>query len=193
MTSSHIIVSDPFTITLIRIKARQLCRRSDFSRSDYDDLRQEMRLYLLEKVSLFDPSRGRREAFVTRCLNTWVTMQLRYRGRQKRRASYQAVSLEGTPVACEGDVTSLGAILLKEDGQRRVQVYPVSPTEQFELREALDHVMEKLAPADRELLSQVAEDGLARTARERRVSRRQIKNALDRLRPYFEEAGLGHK
>ena len=53
MAESHDVVSDPFTVTLIRIKARQLCRRSDFSRSDYDDLRQELEQYKVgESVTL---------------------------------------------------------------------------------------------------------------------------------------------
>jgi len=191
MLSRQEVVSNPFTITLIRIKARQLCRRSDFSRSDYDDLRQDMRRYLLEKAHRFDPTRGTVEAFVTNCINTWVAMQLRYRGRQKRCDSYKAVSLERTPVECDGDITSLGAVLLEEDGQRLTQTYPMSPIEHFELREAIEHVMQGLEPDDRALLTHVAQHGVASAARERNVSRRQINNALARMRSRFEKAGLG--
>ncbi|MEL6740295.1 MAG: hypothetical protein AAFP26_06535 [Planctomycetota bacterium] len=42
MAQGHPVVSDPFTAKLTRIKAAQLCRRRDFSRSDYDDLSQGM-------------------------------------------------------------------------------------------------------------------------------------------------------
>ena len=192
MADSYNVVSDPFTVTLIRIKARQLCRRSDFSRSDYDDLRQDMRLYLLEKAHLFNPARGNLEAFVTNAVNTWVAMRLRYRSRQKRCESYKAVSAEHTPVECDGNITSLGAVLLEEDGRRLTQVYPISPAEHFELREAIDHVMQRLEPDDRALLTYVAEHGVASAARERNVSRRQINNTLARLRSRLEEAGLGH-
>jgi len=191
MAELHDVVSDPFTVTLIRIKARQLCRRSDISRSDYGDLRQDMRLYLLEKAHLFDPARGTIEAFVTNCINTWVAIRLRYRKRQKRRESYKAVSLERTPVECDGDITTLGAVLLEEDGQRLTQAYPISPVEHFELREAIEHVMQGLEPDDRALLAHVAEHGVASAARQRNVSRRQINNALARMRSRFEKAGLG--
>jgi len=191
MADSHDVVSDPFTVTLIRIKARQLCRRSDFSRSDYDDLQQDMRLYLLEKAHLFDPDRGNIEAFVTKALRTWVAMRLRYRKREKRRESYKAVSLERTPVEYEGGITSLGAVLLEEDGRRLTRTYPISEIEQFELREAIEHAMGSLEPGDRAMLTHVAEHGVANAARTFGVSRRQVSNAIARARAQFEKAGLG--
>jgi len=192
MAERHEIVSDPFTVTLIRIKARQLCRRSDFSRSDYDDIRQSMRLYLLEKAHLFDPVRGNLEAFVTNAINTWVGMELRYRERDKRRESYKAVSLERTPVECDGDVTTLGQVLLEEDGRRLTQTDPQSPVEQLELREAVQHAMQNVQPEDRAILIHAAEHGVASAARAFGRSRRQVLNTLARARIHFEKAGLGH-
>jgi len=191
MAERRDIVSDPFTITFIRIKARQLCRRSDFSRSDYDDLRQGMRLYLIEKVHLFDPVRGNLEAFVTRALRTWVAMHLRWRSRDKRRESYKAVSLEGTPVVCNGVMTTLGAVLLEEDGRRLTRTDPISAVEQFELREAIAHAMQHLKPQDHAILVHVAEHGVANAAKAFSISRRQVDNALARVRVHFEESGLG--
>ena len=191
MASSHAIVSDPFTATLINIKARQLCRRSDFSPSDYDDLRQDMRLYLLEKASLFDPERGNLEAFVTNALKTWVAMRLRYRNRNKRRGSHRAVSLERTAVKCDGQITTLGTVLLEDDGQRLTRTDPITPAEQFELRDGIKHVMANLSPEDRALLISVTEHGARPTARALGVSWRQITNALARIREQFEKAGLG--
>lgn len=184
------IVSDPFTVTLIRIKARQLCRRSDFSRSDCDDLQQQMRLYLLEKAQLFDPKRGNLEAFVTRILRTWVAMQLRWRSREKRRESYKALSLERTPVEYEGGITSLGAVLLEEDGRRLSRTSPISNAERFELNEAIAHALQNLTPQDRALLIQVAGHDVASAARAFGVSRRRINNALTRARAQFKKSGL---
>lgn len=187
----HFIVANPFTITFIRVKAGQLCKRSDFSRSDFDDLQQGMRLYLLEKAHLFDPDRGNLQAFVTQAINTWVAIQLRDRDCLKRRDDNTAISLEGTKVEHEEEVDSLGQVLLEADGQRLTRAYPKSDTEQFELHEAVGHVMAKLDPDDRELLLSLAEHGLKATARMRGVSWRQITNARDRLRKEFEKAGLG--
>jgi RNA polymerase sigma factor (sigma-70 family) len=190
MAESHNVVSDPFTVTFIRVKARQLCRRSDFSWSDYEDLQQDMRVYLLEKAHLFDPERGTVEAFVTRILRTWVAMQLRYRSREKRRDSFKALSLERTRVECDGDITALGVILVDEDGRRLSRYYTLSETERFELREAVAHAMDNLEPRDQEILTHVAEHGVASASRAFGVSRRQIDNAVARARDQFEKAGL---
>lgn len=192
MASSEFIVSAPFTVTFIHFKAAQLCRRSDFSRSDREDLEQSMRLYLLEKAHLFDPTRGNLEAFVTQALKTWVAMELRFRKRGKRSQSYRAVSLEGTPVNCDGDVTSLGEVLLEEDGNRRTQVDSISSLEQFEMRDAIDHAQSKLSPEDQDLLKSIVAHGITATAKARGISWRQVSNAMDRIRQEFESAGFGN-
>ncbi|MEZ6193261.1 MAG: hypothetical protein R3C45_18465 [Phycisphaerales bacterium] len=182
MTQNHDLLAAPYTQTLIRIKARQLCRRTDFSYSDYDDMRQGMRLHLLEKAHLFDPERGNLEAFVTQLINTWVAMQLRHHDCLKRREDKKAVSFERTMVEHEGETTHLGHVLLEDDGQRRAQAYPKSDIERFELLEAIEHVMSTLNTDDRDLLLSIAKHGLKATARLRGVSWRQVTNARDRLR-----------
>lgn len=190
---SQAIVGNPFTITLIRVKARQLCRRSDFSRSDYDELRQGMRLSLLEKAHLFDPARGNIEAFVTQMINTWVAMQLRYRNCPKRGDTYKTISLERTTVVHEGDDIRLGNLLLEKDGDRLTQTDTRSATEQFELREAITHAMAQLSAEDRAILVSVSEIGIKPTARKMGVSWRQVSNAMARIREQFEKAGIDHK
>jgi RNA polymerase sigma factor (sigma-70 family) len=193
MASSHDIVSDPFTVTFIRVKAGQLIKRSDFSSSDFDELQQDMRLYLLEKAHLFDPDRGNLESFVTKAVNSCVGMMLRHQDCLKRREDKKAVSLERTMVEHEGEISELGYVLLEDDGQRRTRAYPRSDFAHFELNEAVEHVMAKLDPDDRDLLLSIAEHGLKETARRRGVSWRQVTNARDRLRKEFEKAGLGRE
>jgi DNA-directed RNA polymerase specialized sigma24 family protein len=191
MGTQNSILDNDFANTLIRIKARQLCRRTDFSRSDYDDLQQDMRLYLLEKAHLFDPNRGNIESFITNTLKTWVAMRLRYQNREKRRDSHKAASLERTFVESDGCLTTLGAALLEEDGHRLTQTESISPMERFELRDALKHGLQTLEPDDRALLLEVAEHGITSTAKSRGTSWRQINNAMTRIRRHFEKVGLG--
>eukprot|EP00392_Amoebophrya_sp_AT5.2_P018997 g19681.t1 len=166
MGNPNQIVSDPFTATLIRIKAAQLCRRTDFSWSDRDDLTQQMLLYLLEKAHLFDPARGNIEAFVTNAIDSWVAMELRFRGRHKRRGDYEAISLEGTLVECDGDAVPLRTVLGPADQQRRRQSAPACQFDTAETAEAVAAVMATLDPKDRDLLRLVAEHGKAAAARE---------------------------
>jgi hypothetical protein len=191
MTVRPAVVTHPFTINFVQIKAGQLCRRSDFSRSDSEELQQGMVLYLWKKAHLFDPARGNIEAFVTNALTSWVGMELRRRSRLKRRCDYQAISLERTTIECDGDTDSLDSVISESDQERRTQRSGLSPIEMIALREALTHGMGRLSARDRELLLHVAEHGVASAARKSRVSRRQIENAIARMRSRFEDAGLG--
>lgn len=187
------IVSHPFAATFIRVKARQLCRRTDFSRSDHDDLQQDMRMYLLEKAHLFDPDRGNIEAFITKTLSTWVAMRLRFQERDKRRDSHKVASLEGTLVECDGGLAPLGAALLEEDGDRRTQSYSIGSLEQVELRDLFERVMQNLKPEDREVLHQVAEHGLRSAVRSLGLSRRHIEKVMARVRRLTEEKRSGRR
>lgn len=139
MAKGSDVVTDPFTQTLIKIKAAQLCRRTDFSRSDRDDLKQGMLLYLVEKAHLFDPARGNLEAFVTNAVNTWVGMEMRFRGREKRRGNLSAISLEGTILEFDGESDTLGALLSEADLRRRTHRTPASPIERIDIANAARH------------------------------------------------------
>lgn len=191
MGNHDLILDHDLTSTLIRIKARQLCRRSDFSRSDFDDLRQGMFLYVLEKSHLFDSQRGTIEAFVTNAVNTWVAMLLRSRSRLKRSGDSQAISLEGTLIERDGEETSLKAVLSIADLQRRTGAHTRDPIDQIDLRDAMARAVSTLTSDEQSLLRHVAEHGVASAARKHHVSRRQIENALARMRSRFEDAGLG--
>lgn len=96
------VVSHPFTAELIRQKARKLCRKPGFSRSDEEDLSQGMFLYVWERSRLFDPKRGTIQAFVITAVTSWEGMELRRRRAKKRRGGLHALSLESTMVACDG-------------------------------------------------------------------------------------------
>lgn len=200
MAQGHPVVSDPFTAKLIRIKAAQLCRRSDFSRSDYDDLRQGMVTYLIEKAHLYDPDRGNVESFVTKAVNTFVAMELRFRSREKRAGNYVAVSLERTEIRGPKGVCALRDVASDRDGHRRTgTVPPGHAIESIELVEALAYAMSRLEPDDLELLKHVAEHGWSSASRVwtelmgRPICRRSIERRLKALRSIFEDAGFGCK
>jgi len=182
MSIRSTIVSHPFTSDLVRRKAAQLCRRSDFSRSDEEDLRQDMALYLWAKARLFDPTRGNVEAFVTTAIGSWVGMELRRRRAGKRCNGYKTISLEGTLVACDGELDSLADMIGDADGQRRNGIEAKDLIDEIEIREAFRRVSASLSARERALLRDVIDHGVAGAARLRRVSRRQIDRALAAIR-----------
>lgn len=190
-TRRSAIFSHPFTGELIHQKARKLCRKPGFSRSDEEDLRQKMTLYLWTKAWLFNAERGSVEAFVTMALASWVKMEFRRRRAKKRREGYGAVSLEGTLIEHDGETVSLGAVLDERDLQRRSQRSVRSAAEMVDLSDEAGRVLAALTPSERVLVALVIERGVSGAARQRGVSRRQIQNALSRMRSRFENPDLG--
>lgn len=190
MASSHPVVTHPYAATLIRIKAKQLCRRTDFSRCEVEDLQQSMRAYLVEKAPLYDPTRGNLEAFITNLVNTWVGMELRRRGREKRRLAHRNVSLDTTMIEHEGDQVPLGAAISEVDLLRRLGRTPESAQDRIELREAIANAIQKLTPDQQALLSDVMDSDVSTAADRHGVSPSTVRRRLNQMRQVFSRAGL---
>ena len=196
MATRHDVVDHPFTARLIKIKARNLCRRSDSSPSDVEEYEQEMRIYVWRKSHLFDPARGRIEAFVTMALTSWVGMELRRRRRRKRWNGRPTISIERTKIECGGDAITLGAVLSEADGRRHTFRHHFTPLELLILQERVRHGLSRLTAEERDLLHHVAEHGVASAAREwterlgRPFSRRQVGKEMLRIRRKFDDPRL---
>lgn len=196
MATRHDVVNHPSTAELIKSKARQLCRRTDFSTSDLDECEQEMHIYVWRKSHLYDPARGRVEAFVTIALKSWVGMELRRRHRHKRWNGRPTLSIERTKIECEGVSTPLLEVLDASDGPRHTFRVLPTPLDLLVLQECVRHGLARLTPEQRDLLHHVAEHGVASAAREwserlgRPFSRRQISNEMARIRLRFGDPRL---
>jgi len=190
------LIFHPFTQEHIRIKARQLCRRSDFSKSDFPDLKQEMLLYLWSKAHLFDPTRGTIEAFVTETTKSCIAMILRRRDRMIRRGDIDAISLEGTLIEHDGVTDMLKSVLDEADFTRRTQQERRNPIDLYLLQESVRQTFRTLTPDQQDLLVHIVEHSLSSASREwtrreqRRVTRHEIEKRVLLIRSRFKDAGL---
>jgi DNA-directed RNA polymerase specialized sigma24 family protein len=180
------VVSHPFTAELIRQKARKLCRRPGFSRSDEADISQGMYLYVWERSRLFDPTRGTVEAFVITAVTSWEGMEYRRRRAKKRHDDFHAISLESTMVACDGDVDSLASVLEGRDGVRLAGRDSKSLLNELEIRDEYRLVIAQLTKREQQLFRDISELGVAGTARKRRASRRRIDRLVAQIRERLE-------
>lgn len=196
MANRHDVVFHPFTKKHIRIKALQLCARSDFSKSDFPDLKQEMLLYLWSKAHLFDPSRGTIEAFVTSTIKSCVGMILRHRDREMRRGDIYAISLEGTLIEHDGVTDMLKSVLDDADFARRTQQDRRHPIDLYLLQKSVRQVFRSLTPDQQELVLHIAEHGLSSASRDwtrreqRKVTRHEIEKRVLQIRSRFKDADL---
>ncbi len=184
MSVDRSIVLSPFAQQFIQTKSRQLCRRSGFSASDVDDVRQGMLLHLWTKAHLFDRSRGRLEAFVTTASKSWIGMELRRRGRAKRGSSRPLWSLDVTVIRSDA-VTTPGALLLPDDRQRHLGRYGRPECDEPSSRELIASVFARTTPEERSLLIGVVDRGVAGAARASGRSRREIQRDLHAIRSRF--------
>lgn len=151
---------------LIRARAWQLCRRSDFSSSDYDDLRQAMLLHLIRTTHLYDPARGTPTAFAEVVLANWSAQHLRDRSRLKR-SLHRTRSIEEL-----GEAPSI---------DRRWR--PATPVPQrAHERDMYRRCLLALSPQQLRLLADAALRGERWTARAHGLSRRQVRNELEAIR-----------
>jgi hypothetical protein len=188
MTSRSDIVSNSFAASLIRRKARQLCRRPGFSRSDEDDLKQGMRLYLWSASRLFDPARGNVESFVVTALRSWTDMEVRRRRAGMRFTGVEDVSLDSTMVdRGDGELSPMSAGIGVEDADRRLGVERRGPASDLEFREDVALVEARLTRAELRFMRDVVDRGVAGAARKRRTSRRQVLARLAAIRERFAD------
>lgn len=179
--------------SLIRFRAKQLARRSGFSRSDRDDLEQRLWLALRKQADGFDADRASVDTFADRVVNSAVAMILRERRRLKRVAGLRAQSLDRVvPAEDEGDEScALRDLLSDDDRGRRLGTVSADPTTQRLDHEAFEHGLDSLPEHLRDVCRRVMGGSVLSASRELGISRRQVRNSLAEARPYFERAGFG--
>lgn len=169
--------------SLIKYKARQLSRKTGFSRTDEKDIAQGLVLALLAKAHLYDSSRSSQNTFVDRVVRSAIAMLLRDRRRLKRAAGFTAESLD-KPSSCDADTAPLRDSLPASG--------PSGPetVEQADFVAAMGNVVESLPPDLQGIAARLKIDPVSAVARDMGISRRQVRNAIEHIRNHFESKGL---
>lgn len=187
--AGNIVLTD-YATTLIRVKARQLCRRTDFSSSEHDDITQELWLRLLTKAHYFDPQRGSLGTFVDRVVCSHVRTILRGRRRQSRLPWSGAISLERTIVEVDGIPTPAYQTISEADLHRRIGTVFTCGAARQEEAAALAHALRSMPARLRDVCQHLREGTISSAARALGTSRRQVRSAKRAVRRYFQRAGL---
>jgi RNA polymerase sigma-70 factor, ECF subfamily len=108
-----------YSQSLIRKLAQELSGKPGFTRSDEEDLQQELVLHLLEKAHYFNPNRGSPNTFAKQVIQSGYFTILRNRGRLKRSAGFRTLSLEQTSALRDKETTMLRDLIEGSDLERR--------------------------------------------------------------------------
>jgi len=179
-------VLDAHVQKLIHIKAHQLLRHPGFSRSDRDDLVQELTLRLWRQVPRFDPNRAPFHTFAARVLDSCAATIVRERRRLKRAAGLRAQSLENTFVQRGSTSLPLVDVVRDSDPERRTGV----GARRNQIMVDVSRAVEALSPDLRDICRRLMSGTPASVARDLGLSRYLLRRAVARLRRHFEEAGL---
>jgi len=176
----------------IRVKARQLTRRSEFNRSDREDLEQELWLALLSQADQYDPQRASLHTFIDRVVGAAAKMLLRDRRRQKRVPGQATVSLDRTLVHRTGQPKRpLRQLLLDADLSRRTGAVRPDETARCEDAKAVARALDAMPEDMRDVCHRVMVGSISATARQMAISRHQVRKVLQTAGPYLQQAGCG--
>ena len=185
------IVFTEYAKTCIRVKARQLAKRSEFRRSDEDDLQQELWLALLKKAHRFDSHRGSSNTFVDRVLNNAAGMMVRHPYRKKRAPEQKAISIERFKISdADGTKDRLENFLSNADLSRRTGANDRDEYVCYDDAKAISHALSEMPEEMRDVCRHMMGGSISAAARDLGMSRRRIREALQSARPYFEQAGF---
>jgi len=177
---------DAYVRRLIHIKARQLLRHPGFSRSDFDDLVQELTLRLWRKVPQFDPIRASFHTYAAHVLESCVATIVRERRRLKRAAGLRAQSLENTFVQRGSASTPLADLVSDSDLERRTGV----DARRKQITAEVNRAVETLSPDLRDLCRRLMTGTTASVARDLGVSRYEVRKTVARIRREFAKTNL---
>jgi RNA polymerase sigma factor (sigma-70 family) len=169
----------PESLTTIRVKVAGLIGRYGLTDQDFEDLHQEVALYVLAQLPHFDPQRSSLATFVSRCCDRAITRILRARRAPKRRCARD--------YACTDELHGDGA-----DGYGEELAHAVAQCEerQRDLRMDIAQVATELPARLRSLLQRLMSDSPSDIARKRGVARQRIAEDIARIRCVFVRRGI---
>jgi|GEM_PF-6073630 len=156
-------VDEPTVEDLIDRSAKRMSRCCGHSPSDQEDLKQDMRIFLIEKEDQYDPDRSPVVAYVNCLLRTWVLMRIRYSKRLIRK----------------------GHLSTRWFGDHDEPMNPSKSEidcKNIDTADLLEACRSRLSSDEFQLLISVSQIGKSRTASELCISRSQVYIRLSQIR-----------
>ena len=179
-----------FAHKFIRHKTRQLVGRAGLTRSDREELDQELKLRLIERFPQFDPQKADWKSFVTTVIERQVATMLQARSRLKRSGAETIVSLSEESSDDEGLATELADQVTLEHAQAVSREFDRSLHEHAEVEHDLAVVLSQLPPEERHVCELLQQVSLSEAARQLNVPRTTLYATVARLRERFAAHGL---
>ena len=185
------VISD-YAVKLISRKARQLVGTAGFTKSDIEDLEQEMILDLLERLPKYDPDKAAQNTFVTRLVERKISKLIRDRKREIRNFCRESCSLNDLLEDPEGNTIERAYTIDQDRASIRIGRRNHTSEEEAQLRLDVSLVLSGLPDDLRPIAERLKTQTLTEAANSLGIPRTTLYGAKKRLRRIFEDAGLRH-
>jgi RNA polymerase sigma factor (sigma-70 family) len=179
-----------FAAKLIRRKAKQLAARAGFTKADRQDLEQEMKLRVWQRLPQFDPSKAHWNAFVTTIVERHAATILQRARRTKRFEDNPHVSLSELVEDCDNVLVELAETIGPQHKELLTGRYVDTAENLSDLKLEVEEVVAALPDDLRRLCELLKFHNVKDAAREMGIPRTTASSMVARLRAIFIEAGF---
>jgi RNA polymerase sigma-70 factor (ECF subfamily) len=163
--------------------------KAGFTRSDREDIEQELRLQVLQATPQFDPQVGDWTAFLKTVIER-AAAKLWQHSLAEMRHPDRSESLQQLVRGEDGFLTEKANTLLEDAHTRRLGTTARSSQHHFEMTQDVAAVLASLPDELRDLCERLQHQSVGEIARETGMPRTTLRDAIKRLRAVFEQAGL---
>jgi RNA polymerase sigma-70 factor (ECF subfamily) len=182
-------ISD-YAAETIHHKARQLVGTAGFTEGDIEDIEQELRLDLLERLPRFNPAKATQKTFVARVVERRISTLIRYRTQEGRDHRRLTCSLSENIVDADGELTERASTISHDAADIRMHRRTRSREEESQLRDDVSIVLTRLPRGQRMIAEQLKTEPFIRAAKSLGRARPSLYDARKKMQVVFEEAGL---
>lgn len=177
---------------LIHHKARQLVGTAGFTRDDVEDLEQEMRLDLLERLPKFNPNKATYNTFVSRLVERKICNLIRHRTQEIRDFRCEEGSIHDVVESGDSGDEKVERIetVTQDEQDFRLGKHIRSAEARRDLQLDISLVLPKLPPKLRKPAELLQTVSITTAARKLGIPRSTLYDRIARLRRIFEDVGL---
>jgi RNA polymerase sigma-70 factor (ECF subfamily) len=179
-----------YTIKRIRFKASQIVGKHGFAEDDFDDLRQELMLDVLERLPKFNSGRADIKIFISTVVNNRIATLIKRHEAECRDHRRVERSLDEQVPGDDDDWTTFGEGVTEEDARSRLGRAGRSDHERVELTLDVAMALGQLDEGDRQLCLELQVKTPLEISRETGLRRAGIYERIAKIRKKFIRAGL---
>lgn len=181
---------EDYARTFIKLRAVNLKEILGLSRSDIDDLRQDLTIHLIERMPLYDPEKSTPKGFIVMVLNNRIRTIIRLYRESMEALNLATLSLEEEFSDDESQPIQRFETIDEEETLMNAGLIRHRTLDHVEMKADVARFLEKLPKRLRDLCLLLQEKPIAQAARETGLSRQKIHDELVRMRLIAEQSGL---